>query len=142
MAKVLLETRFHLKTHRETREIGVYLLIPTDDGVHLAPPSDVGLPPGVHGTMQVGPGVMIGNNVTMNQLIQGLWPYVDRLILDRTNVSEKFNYRLDFAPPSSVQDRRSPLLVAIQEELGLRLDPQRVAMDVLVIDHVEKSSTR
>jgi len=44
------------------------------------------------------------------------------------------------APPSLSQSDRPPLLTAIQEDLGLKLETRRREVDVLVIDRIERPS--
>lgn len=43
-------------------------------------------------------------------------------------------------PPSNAPDAPPNLFTAMQDELGLKLEPTKASVDVLVIDHVEKPS--
>ena len=94
-----------------------------------------------------------GNNVTMDMLVSQLSGFVDRPILDHTGLSGKFDVDLEFIPlqgPGALAagsnaastDASAPpeLFTAIQEQLGLKLEPQNGPVDVLVIDHVEEPS--
>jgi uncharacterized protein (TIGR03435 family) len=74
--------------------------------------------------------------------------YVDRLVVDRTGLTGDFDFVLQFEPPGAPlavtlsnsappPDGAPPLLEAVQRQLGLRLQPERALVDVLVIDSVE-----
>ena len=87
---------------------------------------------------------------------------LDRPVVDKTGISGIFNLRLKFAkdqatagflPPSipGIEPRPAPpevasepagpsIFTAIQEQLGLKLDPARGPGEFIVIDHVEKPS--
>jgi hypothetical protein len=75
---------------------------------------------------------------------------VDRAVMDRTGLSGTFEITLDYSPsprsgqPGSDTSADSSLLstifTALQEQLGLKLEPQKDPVDVLVIDHVEEPS--
>jgi uncharacterized protein (TIGR03435 family) len=64
---------------------------------------------------------------------------LDRPVLDRTEIAGKFDVDLKWTPDES-PDPGSSIFSALQEQLGLRLETQKGAVDVLVIDHVEKPS--
>jgi uncharacterized protein (TIGR03435 family) len=72
-------------------------------------------------------------------------PNVDRPVVDRTGLGGTIDFTLEFAPPERPQgtppDESLPTFyTALQEELGLKLQPQTGPVDVLVIDHVEQPS--
>lgn len=139
MAQALLAERFHLKVHRDTREMPVYVLTIGNGRLKSLP--DNGKSP-THGAIErVSSGVIRGDNVTMETLIRNLSKYVDRPIVDRTNIGEPFNFRLEWAPDNApADDSRPSLFAAIQEQLGMKLTAQKAPIEVLVIDHVEKPS--
>ena len=77
---------------------------------------------------------------------------VDRPIVDRTGLTGKFDFMLTFTPndyqiammggrmPSPANIPPPELGTAIQRQLGLKLEPAKIPIDVLVIDHIEKPS--
>lgn len=71
---------------------------------------------------------------------------LDRPIEDRTGMKEKFDLKLEFAPQWPGFDADSgpsvppSLFTALEEQLGLKLEPRAGPVDVLVIDHVERPS--
>jgi len=72
---------------------------------------------------------------------------VDRPVLDKTGLVGKFDFIMEFTPQfngplppgSNFQpDESGPtFLEALKEQLGLKLDPQKGPVDVIVVDHVE-----
>ena len=75
----------------------------------------------------------------MDHIAVSLWPLVGRPVINRTSIAGQFDFDLDFSPegPQGVPDKPS-VFTAVQEQLGLRLDPQRARMEVLVIDRIER----
>jgi uncharacterized protein (TIGR03435 family) len=68
---------------------------------------------------------------------------VDRIVLDKTGLTGKYDYQLKFQsvqPPAAATDDRPSFITALQEQLGLKLEPERAPIEVLVIDHVERPS--
>ena len=71
---------------------------------------------------------------------------VGRLVVDRTGLSGGFDFELEFAemtagaaagvspPPGSAPS----IFTALEEQLGLRLEPTRAPIEVLVIDRIER----
>ena len=73
---------------------------------------------------------------------------VDRPVVDRTGLTGTFDFSLEWSPepdaarpPGSQSEDTGPaFLEALQEQLGLKLNPTTGPVDVLVIDHVEGPS--
>jgi uncharacterized protein (TIGR03435 family) len=71
---------------------------------------------------------------------------IDRPIVDRTGLAGTFDIELTFSPiRPGVRGQEVPvpvegtsLFTALQEQLGLKLEPQRGSIDVIVIDSVER----
>ena len=77
----------------------------------------------------------------MSQLATTLTGRMSRMVLDRTGLSGVFNFTLDFVADGSPIDASQnlpTLLTALQEQLGLKLEPARGSVEFLVIDHVER----
>ena len=74
----------------------------------------------------------------------------ERLVLDRTNLTGRFDIRLQWTPagesvansagnPTAQPGESGPsIFTAVREQLGLRLEPAKAPVEVLVIDHAEK----
>ena len=136
MARQLFADRFHLKVHRETRQMLVYALVVSGNGPRQNA-KDNGQPRGSGYTWSDffnGVERVRGLNVSMSTLAAGL--AVDRPVIDKTNFSGAIDFDLRYAggtsPPS--------IFSAMPEQLGLVLRPETDPVEVLVIDHVEKLS--
>jgi uncharacterized protein (TIGR03435 family) len=127
MLQNLLADRFHLALHHETRELPVYELVAAKSGPKL--PAAVGDSTG----MTTG-ATRISGQFPLADLSRYLSQNLGRTVLDRTALEGAFQIKLEWKA-----DEES-IFTAIQEQLGLRLEATRGAVDVLVIDHVEKPS--
>jgi uncharacterized protein (TIGR03435 family) len=63
---------------------------------------------------------------------------VDRVVVDRTGLSGVFDIELHWTPLQAADTAGVTLFAAIQEQLGLRLEPTTAKVDLLVVDHVER----
>jgi len=72
-------------------------------------------------------------------LLISFLPDVQRIVGDRTGLTEAFDIDLEFARTPADQDL-APLMTALKEQLGLELKPATGPVDVIVIDHVEPPS--
>lgn len=68
---------------------------------------------------------------------------VEKPVLDRTELRGRFDIDLDWAPGLSTGDRaeavdRLSIFTALEEQLGLRLRPDRALQEVLVIDDIDR----
>ena len=100
MLRSLLEDRFKLKLHRETKESSVYALIAGKDGPKIKLSADqtreINGPalPGAgpnRGAMRIGAGSLIGNAVTLSLFTRILSQRLDRAIIDKTNLTGRFD---------------------------------------------------
>ena len=74
---------------------------------------------------------------------------LDRPILDRTGLSGTFDFALEWGPdpasgsaaPEDHDDRQTNLEEALRDQLGLKLDQKKAPIDLVVIDHLEKTPT-
>jgi len=184
MMRNLLKERFKLAVHNETRELPIYALTlvrsdgklgpqlrpPAVDcaaifargrggrgGIAVAPPPLPGPPSAGERPpcgMRIGPGNLAGGSVTMAQLANTLSQFAQRVVVDRTGLTQNFDIDLTWTPDQIPQgppggpppgapalppiDPNGPsLFTAVQEQLGLKLESTRGPVEVLVIDHVE-----
>ena len=89
------------------------------------------------------PGHFTGNAVKMSEFADALSPFVDRPVLDRTNLDGRFDLQLDWSPDQTTSVLEGDLVsifTAIQEQLGLKLEPARGGVDVMVIDVAHRPS--
>jgi uncharacterized protein (TIGR03435 family) len=141
MLRSLMEDRFQLKLHREVREMPVYALVIAKSGSKLQTTAD-----GVCSARNnLGPAHGIANcNPTTStaQLAEMLRAQTDRPVLDRTGLTGQYAFRLRWSADGDPVEPNAPpsFFTAVQEQLGLRLEPLKAAVEVLVIDHAERPS--
>jgi uncharacterized protein (TIGR03435 family) len=146
----LLTDRFHLQLHHDTAEMSAYALTIAKGGPKLTK-SDGGSYQRMGFSGAVGQTMNgMGVNATIADFAGELQRIVlDRPIVDRTGLTGTFSIEFAFTredpqtlgmgPP--LPDNAAPtLFTAIQQQLGLKLEPTKAPVDILVIDHAEKPS--
>jgi uncharacterized protein (TIGR03435 family) len=157
MLQSLLEERFRLVMHKETREIPVYALVVAKGGSKLKPaPPDTDCPIGVP-CSRAGGGPATGlllSDADIPNLVNILSVFSRRMVVDRTGIQGHFEIKLPpWTPPDMlgtqpILDDREPapdpngasLFNVLEEHLGLRLQSTRAPVDIYVVDHVERPS--
>lgn len=85
--------------------------------------------------------MIAGRKATITQIISTLSLTVRRHVVDRTGLAEQFNFDLDFAPPNYNGPTVGPsIFSALEDQLGLKLESTRGAVEVWIIDSAEKPS--
>ena len=168
MVQTLLADRFKLVLNKEKRELPVWDLQQLKGGAKLPPPegrrcsdSPTAPEPGQpRPAAPCGPGVvgagtglnLTGISVTMPELAKLLSALMGREVIDKTGITRRFALHLEFAhddalaglpdasgPSISAQVTDRPSIgKALQEQLGLKLEPSKGPVDVLVIVHLER----
>jgi uncharacterized protein (TIGR03435 family) len=151
MLKKLLADRFGLKFHYEQREMNVYVLVVAKGGPKLKAAD----PNGQQNNGCRGLGVCFFNKEPLAGFSRFMgFVVLDKPVVDKTGLAAEFDFDLKWTPdetqfasmgihvPPPVDNPNAPpgLFTAIQEQLGLRLEPQKIPAEVLVIDHVERPS--
>jgi len=60
------------------------------------------------------------------------------MVVDKTGLTGRYDWELRWSRDPALDPGQPSLFTALQEQLGLRLEPDKAAIDVVVIDHVEK----
>jgi len=134
----LLEQRFHLKLHHETREERGLVLVVGKHGPKLTGSKGDQAP---NFRIDVGPGKLKGNNWSMEFCALMLVPKVGMPVVDRTGLTGRYDIDVEYDPDMSPEALLPSLSTAIQERLGLSLVPQKVPVDIIVIDHADPLPT-
>jgi uncharacterized protein (TIGR03435 family) len=145
MAQVLLADRFHLKLHRETREIPVYALIAGKNGPKLQTAKDP-TQCGGNGCFGVGNGYFTASGATMAFTAEVLTRLLDRPAVDKTGLTGHYDFKLTYDQSSTqppivgipMTPTEGPSIFAAVEDLGLKLNPERDPIEILVIDSAER----
>ena len=154
MLRALLQERFQLRTHDESRREPVYELVTDRKPTRVPATKDASAQP----VVRAGPGLVELTNATAATFASQLSYAVARPVIDRTQLTGRFDFRLEWTPepgedggpttaglPATVDaPRPAPngpsIFSALREQLGLRLNASRAPVDVVVIDHVELPS--
>jgi len=149
MLQRLLEDRFQLKHHWETKEAAVYHLVVSKTAkLRESEPGDC-LPSGDApcGALRNSPGNTQGYSLTASDLAGSLSFFVGRPVLNYTALAGKYDIELQWTPervqmqsPSPSEENSPSIFTALQEQLGLKLESARGPVKTLVIDHVERPS--
>jgi len=165
MIQLLLKERFKMKAHWETRQLPVYAITASKNGLKLRPAKvekndcpELSSPERNCHMFQGGQGQGVhGKTVNMSDLVNGLENFTDRPLIDRTDFKGLFDIdtegwvpmrsRLPPTPGTepSAEDRAfadssRPTLQQVLDKVGLRLDSTKGPVQVLVIDHIERPS--
>jgi uncharacterized protein (TIGR03435 family) len=150
MLQKLLSDRFQLTFHHEQREMNVYALTVAKDGPKLKAAD----PEEGHGSGCDRLGVCKFRAEPTVHFARWLQLVLDKPVVDKTNIEGNYDFTLTWTPdesqftsmgihvPPAADNPNAPpeLYTALQEQLGLKLEPQKVPAEVLVIDHVERPS--
>jgi len=193
MLRALLEERFHLAVHRETKELPLLELVVGKNGPKLkdadpdvdsagdSQPTPPQLSKGADGLPELAPGVKLQRSYlvmvsgtdgvrikrfargeTLQHLAEDLSTYLNRPVLDRTNLPGRYDFTLDWAmesaggnaprigpPPDEIESYSAPIGVgdsttifaAVQSELGLKLEPKKGPVEILLVDRADRVPT-
>ena len=149
----LLVERFHMKFHKEKKEMPVYALMVDKAGPKMAPHDGANAgDPWIDQTFDMIVQVKVkATFASMDYFAFRLSQLMDRPVVDLTNLKGGYDFNLaytrDLPPgvPENTQINGAPIdtsgptvFAAARQQLGLELKAQRGLVDVIVIDHIEK----
>jgi uncharacterized protein (TIGR03435 family) len=132
MLQGMLADRFKLAVEHVKKKMPVYALVIAKGGhkMKLAGNNDSGYGGGVRR--------IDGRGITMATLAKLLSSRVtDRPVIDLTGLGGKFAFTLEWAP----EPEDPSVYIAVQEQLGLKLDPRRMLTEVITVTHAERNPT-
>jgi uncharacterized protein (TIGR03435 family) len=162
MRQNLLAERFKLTSHRAQKEMTVFNLVVGKNGPKFkeyvdapAPADDDGtlkkdangfplLPRGKGGSMAI-----MGNRAalhngggTMTELAVSVANQLRQPVTDATGLTGKYEIEMYWVPGEPRADDPGPsIFQALQDQLGLKLESKKGMIDILVVDHIEKTPT-
>ena len=138
MLQSLLEDRFSLAVHRESRLENGYALTVAKSGPKMKPA------PASEGARRMkGPkGLEIKGNATMPALAGALADALDCPVVDGTALSGAYQVDLNWTPGENPAVSEPALASALQAELGLKLETRKYPVEYLIVDHAEKVPLR
>ena len=149
MLQPFLAERFQLKFHRETQVRPVYQLVVAKGGLKLKPSPPAAAGEASQPKMRMKRGELSAQRFPMPLLVQWLSLHAGRTVVDKTGAAGTYDFELQWSndPGSasapggqeeSAQGTSPSLFTALQEQLGLKLEPAKGPVETLVIDNVQK----
>ena len=144
MLRTLLADRFGLKVHTEARVTQVYAMTVAKGG----PKFQESQTEGAFVLERTNPVIINAHHARMIDLAQGISGEIGRPVIDETGLKGRYEIHLDVTPyvtqPSAGTgggqlDVIGILFTGFQDLLGLKLESRKQSVDVLVIDHAEKT---
>jgi uncharacterized protein (TIGR03435 family) len=138
MLRTLLEERFKLMVHRETKTFPVYELVVAKGGPKLDPAK----PDAKTGISYDGKfwSQMRSQNTTAPDFANFLSDRLEHPVIHRTGIKTRFAFNLEYRISDNDTTRPS-IFGAIQEKMGLNLKTSKGPVEMLVIDHIERLPT-
>lgn len=148
----VIEERCALRFHHETKALTTYTLVVAKGGPKLQPSKpestrDTGYHVDSRRT------ILTGNKASIKELARMISLQIGSPVVEKTGLTGDYDFSLSFAPDGDLQagnvasggnSARSTesvgpsVFAAVQEQLGLKLVAQKEAVDVIVIDHLER----
>jgi uncharacterized protein (TIGR03435 family) len=141
MMQSLLKERFGLVIHHEQRNLPFFALV-VDNGGPKVRVSEAEPGPAKNSFSMAEPGRLRGTEVTAAMLANVLSNQTGRSVQDFTGLKGIFDFRLEWSPDESSTDNADALpsiFTAVREQLGLKLEPRRGPVDVIVLDQLASS---
>jgi uncharacterized protein (TIGR03435 family) len=159
MMRSLLAERFHVAVHLETREAPIYALVIARKDGKLGPglkepkvgqcaqleikpfvlPED-----GTFPELMCGAGLLIfkgtarGAQSEIKSLTSPLSRVVGRRVVDETGLKQRFDIEMQWSNKLVPSDNQPSIFIALEEQLGLKLESRKGPVDFMVIDHAER----
>jgi len=152
MLQQLVADYFKVTLHQESRDLPAYELMAAEGGVKLQSVSKIGM-------VRMNIGELIAHGAPIEILTTQLSQRLGRTVVNKTGLTGNYDFTLRWTPdaeelararaaglppklmeaqPTTPTDSAPPLLTAVQEQLGLKLQPQVERVPILVIDHAEQ----
>jgi uncharacterized protein (TIGR03435 family) len=158
MLRNLLAERFHMVSHRESRNLPAYALIAAKGQARLPAPKDPASRPSHKDTGRPGTRTINCGNCTVAEFVKMLGQPEGRFLFDETGLTGTYDFALTYEPvytctrctlsgpdgpipppPALPLDQAPPVLsVALDQQLGLKLAKKQMPVDVLVIDRIDR----
>ena len=147
MLQALLEDRFKLELRREPRVLSYYALTAPNGVGEMQSAQD----PPVAGANSLGLGRIHHKSISMLLLATLISRFTRTPVLDQTGIPGLFDVTLDWARDNGMPPSAAPVVPAadmadgpsiseaVQKQLGLKLEKRKGPVDVMVVEHAEKT---
>jgi uncharacterized protein (TIGR03435 family) len=151
MLQALLADRFQLKIHHVQKDLPTYNLVVAPHGPKLKESGgDAKFWMNQDARINRGRSIRVtATHVSMAQLVEQFEHFAGRPLFDHTGLSGFYDFEVAWdseSPAAAAEDAPGPEAIgqtfstAINQQLGLRLEPGVASFDTVVIDHAEKPS--
>jgi uncharacterized protein (TIGR03435 family) len=147
MLRDVLVTRFKLRTHIEQRDQTVYVMMSVRPDKRLGPGLKLRDDCADQPCLSAGTGTPQGVKMQatgLTQFADGILSNVlGQVVRDETGTTGVFDIEATWRPDTGQVDpgdSRPDVFTALRDQLGLKLEPQKRPVEVLVIDHIERPS--
>jgi len=135
MLQAMFADRFALKAHRDSRDLPIYELTVARGGLKMNKTAADGR----GGNARYNTDKITAHGISVEALAANLSFTVGREIVNKTGLDGGYDFTLDFAPDGAdSSDTRPSIFTAFEEQLGLKLEPARGPVDVIVVDHIKR----
>jgi len=145
MLQTLLIERFHMKVHVEKRDLPVFAMVVSKNGAKMKDAAAPGRP-----AIRMNGGGVVFTSVTISDLIDLMsrahLAELDRPVVDDTGLTGRYDVTInlfgtqeEMMSALSKGDFGSSIFTLIQEQLGLKLEPKKLPLQMVVIDQAERT---
>jgi uncharacterized protein (TIGR03435 family) len=138
MMQSMLVERFRLAVHRERKTMGVYGLVVSKGGIKFRE-----APPGGRSSSNSNNTHYTGSGVSMQEFAAFLSQNTDAPVLDFTGLKGVYDLKLDWQGREEQTDAPAGpgIAEAVEDQLGLRMERRKAPVEILAVDHIEKTPT-
>ena len=145
MFQTMLAERFQLKVHKESRDLPIYTLVLAKGGSRLKAAEDTD--PN-NGSMNTHNQSLDAKGIDVAALCRHLSQQLHRKVVDGTGLTGTYTFTLQWSPDEAAGEsvgatggtQLPTLFTALQEQLGLKLEPGKGPVETVVVDRVEMPS--
>jgi uncharacterized protein (TIGR03435 family) len=140
MLGTLLAERFKLAFHRQTKDLRALALVVAKGGPKLR-----GVQEDAPGLLRPNNGAMVAQHASMAEFAATLSGPLRTPVVDRTGLTGRYDFTVDLSPhfadakPGERPDMTAIVMSALREQLGLNLEARKELVEILVIDHADRS---
>lgn len=143
MLQALLKDRFKLEAHRQTKDLSGYALVVGKNGTKLHPVEGGG-----EGSMTGAVLMFEGHKMPISRLADIISSALKTPVRDMTGLEGFYDFKVDLRPYLLDRQPGDPpidlpgiAMSALDAQLGLKLEARKIPMEVLTVDHAEKTPT-
>jgi uncharacterized protein (TIGR03435 family) len=145
MMQSLLDDRFKLSFHHQSKELKAFVLTVAKGGAKVSPAAA----PDAKPYRQNSANGTVAKSITIQEFADFISGPLQMPVVDETSLPGRYDFTIDFTPylpdPTHNMDGTKPdttgiLMAALEGELGLKMESRKTQVDVMVVDHVEKPS--